>query len=427
MNIRGAAFWTLDCFQGRHIANYLRKVNEDMMSGRIDEGQLESILSYTTKNIPYYSQVSSTCLQDFPIMNKSKYLNDYSSFLSPDYKEDELYSYATSGSSGTPFHGFQDKNKREKHTADLIYFHGKCGWNLGEKYIFLRAWVDSYKNSQFHNFKNNVIPFDVLHLDTDMMHRIVELLEKDKSIKMILGYGSALNQLADYIEENNIYIDHLKVIISDSDRIYREKRAVLENRLNCKVVDRYSNEEHGLIAFSYGISEPYQVNYSSYLVEILKLDSDDYADKGQPGRVVITDLYNRAMPLIRYELGDIAISDDNSRCGVTTIRELEGRLSDMLILKNGIKISSATINNYMENLVGLERYQLIQNTANNFTLYVIDKYHKFSDEEYISCLRSVLGDDSLIEIIRTDSIKVDKNGKYRTFKSLLDLNRDCNK
>lgn len=427
MNIRSMAFWTMDYLYGSPVKKNVKKVNYDMDTGRVDESQLGNILNYAIKNVPFYSEFKSMQLQDFPIMNKPKYLKEYSKIMSPYFQEKELYKYATSGSSGTPFYGFQDRKKREKHTADLIYFHRKCGWNIGEKYLFLRAWVGSYNNSRVHNFKNNVIPFNVIDLDREMLCSIVALLKNDKSIKMILGYGSALNQLADFLEENKVYINHIKVVISDSDPISKEKRELLSKHLACKIVDRYSNEEHGLIAFSYNIMEPYQVNYSSYLVEILKLDSDDYAEKGEIGRVVITDLYNQAMPLIRYDIGDLAISDDDNRCGVTTIRELHGRTSDMIIQKSGKKVSSASINNYMENMIGIERYQLVQNSITDFTLFVVDNEYSYSDEEFYQCLKACTGTDASIKIVRRKALNADKNGKFRTFISKIDKKEDVTK
>lgn len=56
------------------------------------------------------------------------------------------------------------------------------------------------------------------------------------------------------------------------------------------------------------------VNTQSLRVELLAPDSSDYVKPGEIGRVVITDLYNRSMPLIRYDTGDFAVSHDDSSC-----------------------------------------------------------------------------------------------------------------
>lgn len=414
MNIRKYAFWLLDSLHGGRIRHYLKEVQSDMKIANASEERLEAILRYAMETIPYYKDISEPILSAFPVMNKNKYLASYDEFFSPDYKREQLYSYATSGSSGTPFRGYQDHEKRSKHTADLIFFHGKCGWELGDKYIFLRAWISEYKSSKLGNIKNNVIPYDVLKLDESMLESIVTCL-KSKPIKMILGYGSALNQLADYLEKTNTFLNGLNVVISDSDPLKPESREILKERLRCSIVDRYSNEEHGLIAFSYDVGQPFEVNVSSYYVELLKIDSDEYAEPGEIGRIVITDLYNKAMPLIRYELGDLAISDDIKTKGVKTLRELQGRTADMLVMRNGVRISSASINNYMEGLVGIEKYQLVQNGLGEFELFVVEGTERYSDDDYKRALMPCIEKDSKLSIMRVDDIKVETTGKYKTF------------
>lgn len=417
MNIRNDIFWLSDTVKGGKVRNELKKTESDMLASGPSEDKLKAILKYAVDNVPYYKNIKSSDIKSFPVMNKSKYLADYNMFQSPEFAGKDLYTYYTSGSSGTPFHGFQDSGKRNKHTADFLYFMKKCGWDLGEKYIFLRAWTSNYKNSKLHNIKNNSITFDVLNFNEEMMKQVSEHLVNDKSIKMLLGYGSVLNQFADYVEKNNIYTDNLKTIVSDSDALGKDKRLILKKHFNCNVIDRYSNEEHGLIGFSFDIDEPFEINYSSYFVELLKLDSDEYAEKGEVGRVVITDLYNKAMPLIRYELGDLAISDDESRCGVVSIRNLQGRLSDMIVQKSGVRISSTVVNNHMDYMEGVEKYQLIQNGIGDFILYVVEKTPKYTDEDFCKTLEPCIESGSVLKVVRTDDILSGKNGKYKTLVS----------
>lgn len=421
MNIRSCAFWGIDFVQGGVIRRNLKQVNTDMQNLHPNTEKLKEILEYTIDNIPFYKNINEPILSQFPVMNKQKYLSSYDLFFSPKYKKEDLYVYTTSGSSGTPFMGYQDREKRKKHTADLLYFHGKCGWEIGDKYIFLRAWVSKYSSFKLQNVKNNVIPFDVLSLDENMLKKIIYCI-KHNHVKMILGYGSALNQLADYLDKMNISLQGLKVVISDSDPLKRESRIILEKHLGCPIVDRYSNEEHGLIAFSYGKDEPYEVNISSYFVELLKLDSNEYAEPGELARVVITDLYNKAMPLIRYEIGDLAVSDEYSKNGVKTLRVLEGRAADMLVRKNGIRISSASVNNYMERLDGLLKYQLVQNDIGKFELYVVEDDVHYLNEEYRNALSPCIGEDSELLVFKVKSIKSESTGKFKTFISNCKLN-----
>lgn len=79
--------------------------------------------------------------------------------------------------------------------------------------------------------------------------------------------------------------------------------AKLEKQFNCTVRSWYSNEENGIMGIQKEEDESYRIDTESYYYEILKLDSDEPAEPGELGRIVITDLYNYAIPLIRYDNG----------------------------------------------------------------------------------------------------------------------------
>ena len=83
----------------------------------------------------------------------------------------------------------------------------------------------------------------------------------------------------------------------------------LEKHFNTKVVSRYSNEEMGILAQQSNIEQnnAFNINWASYYVEILKMDTNEKANLGELGRIVITDLFNFSMPLIRYDTGDLGV------------------------------------------------------------------------------------------------------------------------
>ena len=154
------------------------------------------------------------------------------------------------------------------------------------------------------------------------------------------------------------------------------------------------------------------MNRSSYRIEILDMNSDNYADVGEVGRIIITDLYNKAMPLVRYEVGDLGIALDNTR-DVHFLKCLQGRTADMIIISNGNKISSATINNYFEKMKKIKQYQLIQNNVNAFTLNVVEYSEGYSDNVYSELINSFYMGSAKLKINRVNKIPVQKNGKYK--------------
>ena len=124
-----------------------------------------------------------------------------------------------------------------------------------------------------------------------------------------------------------------------------EVRRNLEKIFRCTVRSWYSNEENGIMGLQREEDESYYIDTESYYYEILKLDSDEPAEPGELGRIVITDLYNYAIPLIRYDNGDLAVAERKEKDGRFRLylKELYGRRGDMIYL------SLIHILNYLRN------------------------------------------------------------------------------
>ena len=227
--LRNRMFWILDSLKGGKIKKYYKQVKYDMENDVNNDFKIKLLMNYIKKNVPYYKAfVSVEKFEHLPVLNKNIYMENYNDFIGVDYKNVKLHEVSTSGSTGIPFKCVQDVDKRNKHTADLVYFHNKCGWNIGDRYIFMRAWTSLYDNSKINSVKNNVISIDVVSLNEETIKKILKRIRTDKSIKMILGYGSSFNQIASYMMKNDICVNSgVKTIISDSDLIEPKYRKEL--------------------------------------------------------------------------------------------------------------------------------------------------------------------------------------------------------
>src|SRR5699024_8524305 len=131
--------------------------------------------------------------------------------------------------------------------------------------------------------------------------------------------------------------------ISDSENLSVTAKAKMEEVFQCPVLNRYGNNENGIIALTMPGDDRMHVNFPEYYVELLKLDSDEPVAPGKPGRIVITDLYNKAFPFIRYDTGDIGIADEMLDGQCIVLRQLLGRVSSSLRRTDGQLIGEATI------------------------------------------------------------------------------------
>ena len=415
-NIRSFGYFMLDKLKENRIKNNLVDI-DDKMNGRTDNSrELSAMLKYAKENVPYYSDVDEGELANFPVITKKNIMDDYDDFQSQEYKESYLHWVSTSGSTGVPFKANQNIEKRNRNIADLIYIHDKSGWSLGEKYVYLRAWTSIYSSSKIKVFLQNYIAMDVVNFNDKNKESFRQLLKKDKMIKVILGYASGMEDFVHYLEKkgDDRSMFNIKSIFTVSDNLSDSAKKKLENMFGCPVINRYSNEEHGVLAYTPAYNNFFKLNIASYHFELLELNTDRPVKPGEVGRLVVTDLYNKSMPFIRYDTGDLAVSNDLDKEKITTLSSLQGRVTDVLKDTHGNLVTAPLVNNYFAELYNIEKYQLIQYDKNNYHLKVVGKGDSSSITEYLEVCKEILGEVAIIKVENVDTIAVEKNGKYKT-------------
>lgn len=416
--IRNTCFWAIDRINsGGKVINHYNNIKEIIEGSCKDNVQkLNTILQHAIDTVPFYENITKPVLEDFPVITKSTYKQEFNAFQSNDYLGHKLHTVRTSGSTGTPFTANQDMDKRNRNIADFIYFHRARGWELGAKFIFLHAWRPDEERSKLSNFMQNVIPFNVLHFDDSVKALVRNHLKKDRHVRVILGYSSALGLLADYLIErgDDSSMFNIKVIFADSDTLTAASKNKIEKIFACPVIDRYSNEEHGLLACTKAYEDQYYINRASYYIELLKLNEDQPADPGEIGRIVVTDLHNKAMPFIRYDVGDLAISLEEDRANLSVLHSLQGRRSDVIFDTNGNAMTEAALSHYLDYFQQAKRYQFCQIGNSKYILKLECSSDAYKEDVIIDRMRACLGNEADITVEFVDNIPVSKTGKYRS-------------
>ena len=416
--IRNKVFWIYDALKNSgEIKKHYNDIKSKMKNSNSDfEKQLEALLLHANNTTSFYKNIKSKKINEYPIVTKRNFADNFNEFLSDEFANQELHKMSTSGSTGTPFTVYQNRNKRNRTLADIIYFNEICGQNLGDKYIFFRVWTDKNKKSAFERFKQNLVPIDILRLDDESLENIRDLLKKDSSINSALAYGSTYEHLVNYLSNcgDTPEMFNIKLFVTSSEVLdYKVKRRI-KDVIGCKIIDRYSNQENGIIAQTGDLSEEFLVNTASYYVELLKLDSDEEADEGELGRIVITDLYNYALPMIRYDTGDLAIHCGKSDNGqIVKFKSVQGRRVDTFYDTKGNRITAHAWSVHMWKFDKLKQYQFIQEGQNSYVLKVSGGKGIYSEEEFVRTLCNVLGEDANIKIEFVDSIPVLSSGKFK--------------
>jgi phenylacetate-CoA ligase len=333
------------------------------------------ILEYAVNHTKFYAQFKlKVGISGFPLVNKNGIRAKLDDFLSDAIPESDRIPVITSGSTGTPFKSYQDKSKKQRNSADTIYFASLAGFSIGEKLYYLKIWSDYNKKSRKLQWVQNIVPIDVLNLKQNSKD-VIEQLNRNKGSFCMLGYSSAYETLVAAIREmpNLRRKWKIKSILTMSESLPDGIKEEGEALFGCPVLSRYSNIENGIIA-QQTLNEQrfFIINEASFYVEIFDSQEERLLPYGNLGRIVVTDFYNKAMPLIRYDTGDLGIMDVKVINGVKqqVLTKIEGRKLDQIYNTKGELISSYIVYKNMWNYTEIQQYQIVQKDKNKYVFKI---------------------------------------------------------
>lgn len=424
--LRWYGFWFVDRLKGGKVRKYYEEIRDSYKNGTpVDKTRqkIQSLIAHAVKTTEYYKDFApDTPLEKMPVMTKDIYRSHYEECQSSVYKNapDNRTMY-TSGSTGTPFAMIQNKNKILHNTAASIFLGAAGGYYIGMKEAFIRMWVgDHGKKSWLSRTAENLIMMDCSNLDDEALGKLVSIIQK-KRVKCIIGYASAIGELGSYIERHNMDRDKfcVKAILPISESMPQEVRRSLEKIFRCTVRSWYSNEENGIMGLQREEDESYYIDTESYYYEILKLDSDEPAEPGELGRIVITDLYNYAIPLIRYDNGDLAVAEKKEKNGCFRfyLKELYGRRGDMIYDCQGRIVSPFVLLNGLSMTKGIRQYRFIQEDVTKYTLWLNGDRDVINEKEILDFISPYFGREAEIRVEYVDEIPVLNSGKRKSFEN----------
>ena len=240
----------------------------------------------------------------------------------------------------------------------------------------------------------------------------------DNSAKSIIGYSSALDRIVKYLERYPTNMLGAKVvsIAAMSEALDTPTKKYLEEHFGCPVVSRYANIENGMLAQQTSVlGDNFLINLASYHIEILDINEDTAVRDGETGRIVVTDLFNRAMPLIRYDTGDLGELGKTVKNGRVqyVLKSVEGRKMDAIYDTDSELISSFIITNNMWKYVELTQYQFIQVGQSKYEFLLNSKENFSREEELIMEFKGYLGKDAEITLTYTNEIPLLSSGKRK--------------
>lgn len=326
------------------------KVSEADYQNYIEKKRKE-IVDYHLKNNPFYSDlVGSKTVEkweNLPVLTKKDLQKPLKERLSKGFTEKTVFVNKTSGSSGDPFVFAKDKYAHALTWASIIYRFGWYGVDFNSSYQarFYGIPLDKlgYYKERFKDFLSRRYRFPIFDLSDKILDDVLKHF-KTKKFDYINGYTSSIVLFGKYLQARNIVLTNvcptLKACIVTSEMLFEEDKILLEKHLGVPVVNEYGASELDLIAFQ-NPKDEWQVNAETLFVEILDEDNQP-VENGKEGKVVITALYNKAHPFIRYEIGDVGVLDEKSTWKKPILKKLVGRTSDVALLPSGKKSPGLT-------------------------------------------------------------------------------------
>ena len=403
--------------------------------------RLSKLLIHAYKNVPYYQkilresgvvnsykQVNLEYFSELPVLTKNIIRANYDNLKSQDIEARKYFYNTSGGSTGQPIKLIQDSQYWDTKMAGKWLFYTFTDKYPGEKVVLLwGAEKDVLRGSigfkaKFKNFIFNRTLLNTFRMTTEDMYGHIDVINK-KRPKIITAYVQSIFELARFISDNNIKIYSPRGIITSAGTLYNENKELIEKVFQTKVYDRYGSREVGDVACSCQEDKGLHVNIFNHYLEILN-DQLKPCQPGETGRVYVTVLNNYSMPLIRYDIGDLAVPADNVQCscgrGLPLIAKVIGRVNSMIRTENGVfdSVAISTLLYYFKDNVPFQsfsKYQIIQKTKNEVVIKIVvtDRERWGREKSRIEeKFRKTLGSGVGIIIQEVDNIAPAKSGKF---------------
>lgn len=421
--LRRVVFNGLDAAKGGKLKK-LKEVNKrEIVEGVTEdyrERRVQALLEYAKCHSPYYRENPQwKTLSDFPVLTKGDFIENYDKILVDNSGEQgNLYRLSTSGSTGTPFTVLCDGDKMNRVNMNFISCMELNGFRMGMKRGEFRAWIKGKNTiSMWKSFKNNLIMVDISNMGEEALEKICRDIEK-KKIQVLVSYSSALVALSQYLKKTERDISKWKVemIFSMGEALPDGTYDLLKEIFGFSPVRSYGNNENGFIAIQLDEEKEYTIDLYNFYTEILKMDSDEPAEPGELGRIVVTDYYNKTFPMIRYDTGDTGkmriYKDEKGRVHGKFL-EIYGRRGSLMYNCQGEPLSIHVFMNILLNFEGVVyQAKCIQWEKKKYELLINADREKLKIEEVLAAYRKYLGEEAQIQVTYVEEIPVQSSGKF---------------
>jgi len=355
-----------------------------------------------------------------PVLTKTEIRSNMSELVSRGFRLESLQQSKTGGSTGKSLELYFTEECSELRNACARRHDRWSGWEIGEPVA--AVWGNPHYPVTTKEKLKQWMLAPIIYLDTMSINEkaVLDFVKEWNKARptLLMGHAHSILVLAQFLRELGVNDIRPKGILSTSMMLIPSERKIIEEVFGIKVTDRYGCEEVSLIGCECEKHEGMHLNIEHLFIEFIK-DDDTPAAAGEPGKIVVTDLMNRAMPLIRYQVEDVGVpSDRKCSCGrgLPLMESITGRVADFLIKQDGSLVAGVSlIENTLTKIPGIVQMQIVQDSIDSIMLLVVPgkDFYENNKIELLNYFKNLFGETVSIDIKLIQAIQPEPSGKYR--------------
>jgi phenylacetate-CoA ligase len=380
--------------------------------------RLRRLLQHAYEHVGYYREFFQTAgivpedvrtledLAQLPVLTREAVRDNlYFDLLADTHGGWQTIKLATSGAGGEPIAVFADPFQLHVRWAHAMRGAGWTGYRHPARHA---CWRRSEPEGRAQTLRQEIEAlllrqrrFSAVGIDHARVQEYVEWIRTTQPA-LLAGDAEVFNVVASLLASAGRDARGAAAVLTWGQTLTPALRALLERVFGCPVFDEYGTRELGPVAHECDAHRGLHVNVESYIVEVVHEGRP--AAEGEVGEVLITDLNSRSVPLIRYQVGDLAVVTARAcGCGrgLPLVERFLGRPSAAVVGAHGRYIPAAVFADlFQEQEHAVLRYQVVQDQQDAVTVRIIRKSRFTADTEHAirAQLARVLGERVTIRL-----------------------------
>ncbi|TDD34424.1 phenylacetate--CoA ligase family protein [Saccharopolyspora elongata] len=391
------------------------------------QDRLRAVLRHAQEEVPYYGDalagrdVDGVDLAELPVVDKAMMRSCMDNFLSRGWRDIPHIAKKTGGSTGDPFQYPLDKRAWTQIYAANLYFWERTGYRYGDRLVMvgsppsLQSASEGLKSRLRSLLEGRVVSAAGCHIDPETSLERALTAGRARGV-LWYGYASHVAAMADAVLEAGVRVSPPKAIVTTAELLFPTWRERIEQAFEAPLHDQYGCNDGGIMSQECSLGRLHLAENVS-IVEILD-DAGRRCRPGEEGDVVVTNLHARALPFLRYRIGDRAVlGAATCPCGTegTFLERVVGRQGDSLHLPNGKHVSMHPLGKCFFDARHVRRYQLVQPEPGR-VLVRLDVEPGFEADERSMILgevRRLVGSAVDIDLTTDEPMERTRGGKHR--------------